>query len=512
MEVRELLRQAAQRYPDRVAVIDEGRATTFAEAWARGCRLANGLLALGLRAGDRIGVLDENSLASVDAFLGAAIANVVRVPLYPRNSRESHRYMLEHTGCRAVIVDQDLADSVAGLEAEVPGLETVLVRDDKYESWLAKFNSGDPDPAIEPADLFVIRHTGGTSGRPKGVPYTHRSWIDASTLVFFNLPPVLLGDRCLHVAPISHGSGYMFLPIWASGGVNIMHRRFEPEQVLDTIARDRVGYVFVVSTMLASMVDAPRAGERDLSSVKALMLGGAPVSDATALRAHDLFGDALFQGYGQTEVCFVTMMPSAEWFGALPGSVPLRSAGRAMPLASIQIVDDDGCPLPAGETGEIALRSVAQLAAFWNDPETTAKRIVNGWIRTNDVGHLDANGYLYVTDRKDDMIISGGFNIWPRELEQVIEELPGVAEVTVFGIPDERWGETPLALCRLESGAELTAAEIADACAQALGSYKKPGRVEFSTGPLPKTPVGKIDRKRLREPYWAHSFRHVSGR
>jgi acyl-CoA synthetase (AMP-forming)/AMP-acid ligase II len=224
-----------------------------------------------------------------------------------------------------------------------------------------------------------------------------------------------------------------------------------------------------------------------------------------------VFGDALFQGYGQTEVCFVTMMPSAEWFGSIPGSVPLRSAGRAMPLASIDIVGDDGGSLGVGETGEIALRSIAQLGEFWNAPETTAARIVDGWVRTNDVGHLDANGFLYVTDRKDDMIISGGFNIWPRELEQIIERLPGVSEVTVFGVPDDRWGETPLAVCRLEPGSDLTADTIITACSSALGSYKKPGHVQVTTEPLPRTPVGKVDRKRLREQHWAHLDRRVAG-
>ena len=248
-------------------------------------------------------------------------------------------------------MDQDLADSVVGLEDEIPGLETVLVRDDEYESWLAKFDCRDPDPRIGSDDLFVIRHTGGTSGRPKGVPYTHRSWIDASTLVFFNLPPVLLDDRCLHVAPVSHGSGYMFLPIWASGGINIMHRRFEPAQVLEAIEHHHVGYMFVVSTMLASLVEAPHASGRDLSSMKALMMGGAPVSDATALRAHELFGDAMFQGYGQTEVCFVTMMPSAEWFGVCPGRGRFgRPAGpcRSAPSASSTRT---GTPCPRAPRG-----------------------------------------------------------------------------------------------------------------------------------------------------------------
>ena len=364
---------------------------------------------------------------------------------------------------------------------------------------------------IGPEDVYVIRHTGGTSGRPKGVPYTHRSWIDASTLVFFNLPPVVLGDRCLHVAPVSHGSGYMFLPVWASGGVNVMVDGFDPDEVLATVERERISYMFLVPTMLAGLLDRAESGDRDLSTLKALMIGGAPISDATATRAYAVFGDALFQGYGQTEVCFVTMMPSAEWFASVPGSTPLRSAGRALPLVSIEVVDDDGRPLPVGETGEIALRSIAQMTGFWNAPEATAERVVDGWVRTNDVGHLDANGFLYVTDRKDDMIISGGFNVWPRELEQVIEQVPGVLEVTVFGVPHTRWGETPLAVCHVHPEHPLTEAQVIEACAEVLGSYKKPTSVQFTPEPLPRTAVGKVDRKRLRNEHWAHLDRRVAG-
>jgi acyl-CoA synthetase (AMP-forming)/AMP-acid ligase II len=511
MEVRELLRHAAHRYADRLAVVDEGRETTFAEAWSRGCQLANALRELGLNPGDRIGVLDGNSLASVDGYLGAAIANLPRVPLYPRNSRDSHRYMLEHTGCRALIVDADLAESTAGLQDELPLLEKIIVRDAEYEPWLAKRSDRDPDVSVSEDDVFAIRHTGGTSGKPKGVPYTHRTWIAASTLVFFNFPPVVLGDRCLHVAPISHGSGYMFLPMWAGGGVNMMLPSFDVERVLETIERDHVTFMFLVGTMLANLMESPTIEHRSLGRMKALMLGGAPISDTTALHAHDVFGDALFQGYGQTEVCFATMMPASEWFGSFPGSQPLRSAGRAMPLAAIDIIDESGRSLDTGETGEIALRSIAQLSEFWDDPEVTRARIVNGWVRTNDIGHMDVNGFVYVTDRKDDMIISGGFNIWPRELEQVVEQLPGILEVTVFGVPDERWGETPLVMCRLEDGAPLTAEDIVESCANALGSYKKPSRVEFTREPLPKTPVGKVNRKQLREAYWSHLERRVAG-
>jgi acyl-CoA synthetase (AMP-forming)/AMP-acid ligase II len=506
------MRQATQRYPDREAVVDGENRVTFAQAWRRGCRMANALLDLGLKPGDRIGVLDENSLAAADGLLGATIANIARVSLYARNSRDAHSHMLSHTGCRVLLVDEQLADSVRGLVEEVPCLEQIVVRGADYEDWLASFSDDEPHgSACRPDDLYAIRHTGGTSGWAKGVPFTHRSWIDAATQVYFQLPPVRVGDRYLHLAPISHGSGYHFLPIWASGGSNVMMRGFDPAEVVATIERERIAYLFMVPTMLAAIVNLPDIAEHDLSSLRALIIAGAPTSDATVRRAHEVFGEALFHGYGQTEVNYVTMMTASEWFSTVPGSNPLRSVGRALPMTQIDIIDDEGNSLPAGETGEIALKTPSQLTEFWDAPEVTAERIVDGWVRTNDVGYIDANGYLYVTDRKDDMIISGGFNIWPRELERVIEQVPGVSEVSVFGVPHERWGESPLAVCRLDGGAQLTAEDLIEACRAELGSYKKPSVVVFVDQPLPRTPVGKIDRKALREPYWAGHSRRVAG-
>jgi acyl-CoA synthetase (AMP-forming)/AMP-acid ligase II len=213
---------------------------------------------------------------------------------------------------------------------------------------------------------------------------------------------------------------------------------------------------------------------------------GVGCADATALRAHELFGGALFRGYGQTEACFATMMPAAEWFGDFAGSQPLRSARRAMPLATISIIDEHGNALPAGGTGDFALRSVAQLREYWEDPEATAARIADGGVRTI-IDQVDANGLVHVTDRKDDMIISGGFNIWPREFEQAIEKLAGVLQLA------------------------LTADGITEASAAAPGSYKKPGQVELAAATQPKTPLGTTDRKRLREAHWAHIDRRVAG-
>lgn len=516
IEVRGLMRQSASFNAHRLAVVHGDRHLTFAEAWSRGLRLANALGSLGLAPGDRIGVLEDNSIEAQDFFAGTAAGGFVRVPLYARNSVESHAHMLGHTGCRAVVVAQQYAAEIEAARDRLPGLEHVIVRDDGYEGWLSGFPDTDPDAPIDPDDWYVIRHTGGTTGRAKGVAYSHRSWIAAGRDWFYNFPPVQAGDRCLHVGPISHGSGYLYTPIWLSGGTNVLLDHFDPATTIEVMERERIGYMFAVPAMLNALARQPGVAERDWSALKVIQVAGAPIADETTLLARDVFGDVLFQGYGQTEALPVCMMGPEEWFAEVEGSQPLRSAGRALPWAYLEIRDPEAPAevLPIGQEGEIAIRCDGQMLEFWEDPDGTSERMTDdGFVLTGDIGRLDDNGYLYVLDRKDDMIISGGFNIWPAELENVILDHPAVTEVAVFAVPDPRWGETPMAVCVVspDDGVdpEVVADEVRTMCAERLGSYKKPGRIEVRTDALPKSPVGKIQRKVLREPHWAGHDRRV---
>ncbi len=512
MDVRTLMRRSAGFHADHLAVIESGRRLTYAQAWVRGLRMANGLLSLGLEPGDRVGVLEDNTLESVDFFAGTAAANLVRVPLYPRNGPDAHEHMLSHTGCRAVVVSDTHAASLEGMTDRVESLEHIIVRDDGYETWLAGFPDTDPDPDVAEDDWFIIRHTGGTTGKSKGVGYTHKTWLDAGRDWFYNFPPVDIGDVCQHVGPISHGSGYLFTPMWLSGGTNLLVPSFAPAAVLDTMESEGVAYGFLVPAMLNMLAREPSARDRDWSSLKALQIGGAPIADDTALLAREVFGDVLYQGYGQTEAVPITMMGPREWFSTVDGSNPLRSAGRPLPFGDLEIVDPDtGEPLAVGEEGEIAIRCDGQMFGFWDNPEATAERMRDGWVLSGDIGKLDANGYLYVLDRKDDMIISGGFNIWPAELENVLTSHADVTEAAVFGVPSEQWGESPHAVVTVIEGAMVTAEELIELCRDQLGSYKKPVAVDFTTHELPKSPVGKLARKVLREPFWEGHDRRVSG-
>ena len=432
------------------------------------------------------------------------------MPLYPRNSREAHEAMLEGTDCVVLLCDEVYAESVEGLEDELPRLSAIVVRDQGYEPWLAEQSEVDPMVPVGPDDWYVIRHSAGTTGRPKGVGYTQHDWLVNCRNWYYRLPICERGSVVGHAGPISHASGYLFLPAWLHGSANLLFGAFDAGKVLAMMRRHAVTHAFAPPSMLAALAAHPDAITGEQPALQCLLIGGAPSTDATILAGRRVFGDVLYQVFGQTEAVPLTIMTPGEWFAELPGSTPLRAAGRPLPFAQLEIRDEDGRPVPLGEIGEIWAKVEAQLRTFWGDDGTaTAERLVDGWVRTRDIGRLDVNGYLYVLDRADDMIVSGGFNIWPAELETVIEDHRDVVEAAVFAIPHERWGETPMAVCCVRPGAQVTAEQIIELVSTTLGSYKKPTIVEFTTDPLPKSPVGKLLRKTLRDPHWAGHERRV---
>lgn len=511
MNVTTLMRQAVQLNRNRPAVITEDRTLTFGEAWERGVRVANGLRALGVKRGDRVAGLEENNLGCVDSVLGCAIAGAVRVPLYPRNSPQAHGHMIEGTACKVVFADEALAGPIAGLDRKLACLEHVQVRDAGYEAWLAAQDATDPMIEIADDDWTIIRHSGGTTGKPKGVGYTHHDWVLNCRNWAYMLERMSRSSVVGHAGPISHASGYLFLPGWLAGAANLVFGAFEPGKVLEMMRTHRVSHMFASPSLLAALARHPRASEAAWPHLRSVLVGGAPITDATALLGRKVFGDCLFQGFGQTEAVPLVGMGPDEWFADIEGSTPLRAAGRVLPFAQVEIRDAEGNALPIGAEGEIVAKVEGQMRGYWGDEELTKTRLVDGWVHTHDIGRIDANGFLYVMDRADDMIVSGGFNIWPAELETVLADHPAVVEAAVFGVPHERWGETPMAVVTVSDPNAVSADELIELCRERLGSYKKPSAVRITTEALPKSVVGKLLRKQLREPYWEGHERRVSG-
>jgi acyl-CoA synthetase (AMP-forming)/AMP-acid ligase II len=512
MIVRDIMKRAVDRFGDQVALTEAERSLTFAAAWERGSRMANLLSANGVRPGDRVASLEDNTIQAADLLLACTIGNFVRVPLYVRNATASHIHMVGHTNSTALIVDSDHTGDLDEVVAGCPDLKFVMTRGDDYEDVLAASDPVDPQPKISESDYHIIRHTAGTTGRSKGVAFTNRRWMSVARDWLYGWPPIEPGDTFLHQSPISHGSGYFFTPTWMAGGRNYLLRKLVPQEVLELVERERVTHMLGIPTILGILLKSPGAMDRDLSSLKAITVSGAPIADDTFRLAYQAFGDALYTGFGQTEINPVTFMHVKEWLSEVPGSNPLRSCGRVQFFGQMKIVDPATHEeLPPGAEGEIAAAADGQMEGFWGEPEATAERIVDGWVLTGDVGKIDQNGYLYILDRKNDMIVSGGFNIYPAELENVILSHPDVKEVAVFSIPNERWGEAPAAVCVVDENSKLSGDDVVELVKAQLGSYKKPAEVVVRSEPLPKSAAGKLLKRQLREPYWAGHDRRVAG-
>jgi acyl-CoA synthetase (AMP-forming)/AMP-acid ligase II len=510
MNIRDALSRAARCYASRNAVLYDNSFFTFEQMWERGCRLANALLSLGLQPQDNVAILSDNTIEAVDFILGAAAANLVRVPLYARNAPDAHGHMLLHAGCRALLATTRYWPDVGRIDlTRLPKLAHRIEIGTDYEDWLASFPADCPTVRIHGDDGYIIRHTGGSTGRPRPVRYTHRMWINACRDWFYNLPRIDLGDVFMHCCPISHGSGYCFLPVWLNGGINFVEPSFDPLIALRRMQEHRVAMTFLVPTMVGSMV---RAGDTsgDFRALKCIQVASAPISRQTLLRARDVFGDVIYQLYGQTEALPVTLLRPSEWSSSDPACDPLASVGRPLPFAELEIrdVEHPRRVMPAGEVGEIVVRCDGQMTGFYDQPGDQ-DRLVDGWVRTGDIGRQDMSGYVYLIDRKGEMLISGGYNIWPAEIESALASHPDIIEVVAFGIPDDAWGEVPYAVCCVRPGTGVTERELIDLCARRLGSYKKPRKVELTEHPLPKTAVGKLSRAALREAHWTSRDRRI---
>jgi acyl-CoA synthetase (AMP-forming)/AMP-acid ligase II len=519
--IAELIRRSCAQHAQRVAVKHDVQTQTYAQLWERSVRLVNGLRALGLQPGDRVATLSPNSLTTLEAMTGLALGGYVRTALHGMNAADAHAYMLSNAGAKALITTAELYRQFSPTFERVAGLEHVIVHDGPegaldYESLLTAADPDDHELPVTGDSLLHLAYSSGSSGRPKASMHSHQSWMHVTNDHALMLPRLTAEDAYLAAAPLTHAASTVIYALLARGSRVVVMDHFDAGLALELIERERCTVTVMVPTMLQLIVNHEAASTFDLSSLRAVLYAGAPISPATARRSRELLGDVLFQTYGQSECLPATCLtPEDHAEGALSNATLLRSAGRPCLNCSLRILDDDGHDAGASEIGEIAVRTDGRMLGIYGDPEATRARLTpDGYVRTRDSGYLDDRGYLYVVDRKDDMIISGGFNIWPAEIENALGQHAAVEDAVAVAVPHAKWGETPHAVVRLREDSAATEQELIDFCRERLGPMKKPTAIAFTLEPFPRSDLGKLRRGDIRDRFWPsvrESARNVTG-
>jgi fatty-acyl-CoA synthase len=501
----DLILRGASQHGARTAIVFGEHTMTFNDVHSLSNQLAHALHARGVTPRQRVALLLNNGLYSVPLDFACVKAGVNRVPLNARLSANEHIQMMQDSGCKHLVYAPDLAERAQALQAAVPGLQCLSLGHpfDGSSDFLAEVASmPDTVPAIEvePDDVILTLFTSGTTGTLKAAQHTQASYAAICRNILINLISVTPQDAMLHAASLIHASGVFVLPFWLRGGRTVILQGFEPGQYLKAIRTERVTALNMVPTMMQALFDHPDIKTAEVSSLRYVIYGASPMPRAVITRAMSLWGQHRFwQYYGQTEapLCLAVLRPE-DHDGDLLGA-----CGQPCPDVELKLVDADGNTVPPGTPGEIVVRAPFAVAGYHNAPELTASTFdSDGWVRTRDIGELDERGFLYLRDRTSDMIISGGYNVYPLEVENALLTHPVVRECAVIGLPHEKWVESVTAVVVLRPGMEASEAELIAHVAQQLASYKKPQRVIFAAE-IPKTAVGKLSRKQVRDRYRA---------
>jgi long-chain acyl-CoA synthetase len=509
-----VIRARAAADPAAIAITGDGRRLTFGELDERSSRLARALAGLGVRRGDRVAYLDQNATEFWETMFAAAKLGAVMTPLNFRLSGLELRELLADAEPAVLIAAAPIlarlgADAipasvlvvVVGTDPAFPGID--------YEPLLASGETADPGEQATGADLAVLMYSSGTTGASKGVCVTADNLLTGVATFVAEFAPDS-GSRSLVPPPYYHiaASGWSLIAL-SVGGQVVQVREPRPDHLLELMQAHATTHAALVPAIIGLMLELPQARTADFSALRTVVYGSSPITAGLLRRAVEVFGADFTQSYGLTETVGVgTLLRPDDHRSADPAR--LRSAGRAAAGVEIAVVDPaTGAVLPAGQTGEVVLRGRNVTPGYWRRPEATAALFLpGGWLRTGDAGQLDAGGYLTIADRIKDIIISGGENIIPGEVERVLAEHEGVLEAAVVGVPSPRWGETPLAFVVLRPGHSPADTELIAFCRQRLAHYKCPARIE-RLETLPRNPSGKVLRRSLREPYWQHLDRHI---
>ncbi len=491
------VRKNARIYPSKTAVKSGARGFSYAQLADRMNRLANGFKALGLAKGDRVALFFMNGVEYVEAVFACSAVGLIAVPLNWRLGHDELAFILTDCAPKVFVHHAQFAQRAEALVAGCPSILKSLASNDtgapsSYEDFIAASPAHDAvDPAIGGDDPHLILYTSGTTGSPKGVVLTHANcfWQSVNGWALGIMPNTV----ALIILPMFHVGGLngSVTPMIHVGATVIVPSKFDPADVLATIEREKVSGMVAVPAIYQMLYDHPNFATTDLSSIAALISGGAPLGLDLTRKYHER-GIEFRQGYGLTETS-----PGVTGMG--PGECLRKAgtAGRACLYVEVKIVDDDGNELPVGRAGEVAIQGPNVMAGYWNRPEETAKAIRNGWFHSGDIGYLDDEGFLTLVDRKKDMLISGGENVYPAEIEKVLLEHPGIAEAAVVGRADGRWGEVPVAFVVIRPGHVLTSEELIQFCAERIAKYKTPKEVILRDA-LPHNAAGKIMKPALK--------------
>lgn len=514
MNLSTLIAKGAKYYGDKTAVVFGEKRFSFREVNERVNRLAHGLLKIGVKKGDRVASLNRNCHQHIEIVFARFKVGTVDIPLNPRLSPEDIAWQINDSQANTIFVAPELLDKLRSILPSCKGIKHVIAlsgasgSEVDYEELAASGNPQEPpavDTDIYGDDVGAIMYTAGTTGKAKGIVHPRRSiWTVARNLMLDMIPDLSSQDVFLCLQPLYHAVGWFILPCWIRGTTHVIVPEFHSEIALDAMERERVTVLKTVPTVLVRLVAHPDIRKRDLRSVRTIIYGASPMPIEPLKQAIQIFGPVFIQNYGQTEAPMTISILQKEDHvieGEPEKTARLTSVGRPYTMLEVRVVDDDGKDVAVGEMGEVIVRGDHMMKEYWQLPQETAETIKGGWLYTRDMAKLDKDGYIFLVDRKSEMIISGGLNIYPNEVEQILYQHPAILEAAVFGVPDKDWGEAVKAVVALKPGMAATQEEIIEFCKANLASYKKPKSIDFMAN-LPKSPEGKVLRRTLREPYW----------
>jgi long-chain acyl-CoA synthetase len=499
--------------PDHIALIADERRVSWAELAERSDRVARALAVAGLGPEARVAMLGTDSERSYELLLGCAKAAMVMLSINWRLTAGEIAYIVKDAEAELLFVTPEMAAVAEGLAASCPRLKAVIRLDDTaYPAWRDAAPAGAGRAAIDPAQAVVQVYTSGTSGRPKGVVLGHRAFLDVIREVVRAGDELIAwrpGDVTLLALPTFHVGGLWFaVHGMVTGATSVVMRAFSAAAALALIEQHRITKVAFVPAMIRFMLSEPTSRTADLSSVDQLIYGGSPMPPPLLEKARAWFKCQFNQNYGLSETAnMAVFMPSEEYRDL--ANPRLKAAGKPLRGIAVRILDAEGRALPPGQVGEIAFQTAGRMLEYWKLPAETAKTLSDGWIHTGDAGYVDGDGFVYLTDRIKDLIISAGENIYPAEIENVLGQHDDIAEVAVIGVPDDRWGEVPVAIVVRRPGSTLSKADVMSFARKHLASFKMLRTVELADA-LPRNSSGKLLRRVLREPYWAGRDKRIN--